>query len=116
MEEVRVFLRVNNTQQYFKLEETTGVVEITANRKDAAIFTLKTTPELHKMGQFQLMHTSNGSASVDNEQQSELVMKLDLNSEYLTQDGPFKLHASSTGCNDVLQFEIRGRSTELPSH
>lgn len=113
MEEVRVFLKVNNTEQYFKLEEMTSVLEITAKREDATIFTLKTTPELHKMGQFQLMHTFNSSASADNEQQSEVVMKLDLHSEHLGPDGPFKLHASSA---DVLQFEIRGRSTELPSH
>lgn len=119
MEEVIVFLNVNNSKGYFKLEETTRTIQITTNKTEAAFFTLKTTPELHELGQFQLVHAAadflESSGDGDRRQsQDELVMKFDINSERPTDYGPFRLVANSEDLNTVLRFEIRGRSTSLP--
>lgn len=110
MEEVRVFQNINNSKHYFKLEERNGAIQLTLNKTEAALFTLKTTPDLHESGQFQLVHAANSS----NETPSELIMKLDLDGRHLSQHGPYKLLPNSKECNDVLHFEIRGRSTSLP--
>lgn len=118
MEEVIVFLNVNNSKIYFKLEETTRMIQITTNKTEAAFFTLKTTPELHESGQFQLVHAaadfSEGSGN-ERQSQGELIMMWDENSQSLTQYGPFNLHADSEEFDNVSHFEIRGRSTSLPT-
>lgn len=117
MEEVKVFLNINHSKHYFSIEETTGVVQVTTNKNEATFFTLKTTPDLHKSGQFQLVHAAGDleeSRNHNNQIENELVMKLDFGSRHLTQYGPFKLIRNSKDCNDVLHFEIRGRSTSLP--
>lgn len=110
MKEVKVFLNINNTKHYFNVKETTGVIQITTNKNEATFFTLRTTPDLHKSGQFQLVDGRD-----ENQIEDELVMKLDLSSTHLTQYGPFKLTRNSEDCNNMLHFEIRGRSISLPN-
>lgn len=119
IEEVKIFLNKNSLKHYFRLEEVTGVLETTTNRSEAGYFTLKTTPELHELGQFQLVFSSNEvheNRTLANQIQDKLIMKLDFNSEYLTEDGPFKLFTSSGEYNDAreLQIDIHGKSTTLP--
>lgn len=114
MEEVKVFLNCNSSKHYFKLEERTGVIQTTTNKSNAAYFTLKTTPELHESGQFQLVHSTFDNGALER-QHSELVMKFDFDSEYLTEDGPFKLFTSSGEYSNVLHFEIHGKSIALPA-
>lgn len=118
MEEVRVFLNNNNSKAYFKLEEETGVVEMTTNESEAAFFTLKTTPDLHRLGQFQLVYAvSNVSESkaLENPMQDEVIIKLDIDSEGpISQYGPYKLLTYSEECRNIQHFKIRGKSTTLP--
>ena len=115
--EVKVFLNINDSRQYFKFEETARAIRVTTNKSEATFFTLKTTPELHRLGQFQLLHASNSDtdgSGFENQTFNELVMKRDLDSDHLTEDGPFKLIPNSEQCRTVIHFEIHGKSTTLP--
>lgn len=118
MEEVRVFLKNNNNNSkvYFKLEESASVIEMTTNKSEAAFFTLKTTPDLHRLGQFQLVYaTSNVSQTRTpaNPMQDEIIIKLDSEGPR-TQYGPYKLLSYTEQCRNIVHFKIRGKSTTLP--
>lgn len=114
MEEVRIFLYSNNSRKYLKVEGETGVIQVTTNKSEAAFFTLKTTPELHESGQFQIDHATSNWSDENRTLTEELVMKYDVSSPHLTQDGPFQLLAINEERNYVLHFKIHGKSTTLP--
>lgn len=96
------------------VEEETGVIQVTTNKSEAGFFTLRTTPELHDSGQFQIDHAASNWSENGTTFAEELVMKYDLSSSHLTQNGPFQLLATNEERNYVLHFKIRGRSTTLP--
>lgn len=110
MEEVRVFINKNNSKLYFKLEEATTVIEMTTNKSEAAFFTLKTTAEHHKLGQFQLVYAAGNVSESRTPMQDELIMKLDYERP-ITQYGPYQLQPYSEECRNVLYFEVQGKST-----
>ena len=119
MEEVRVFLNDNNSKLYFKVDESSRVVEMTRNESEAAFFTLKTTPDLHNSGQFQLVHApGNVSESITQEssiQDRQLIMRIDTEGPSIPGHGPFIALAYCEECrNNQQRFEIRGMSTTLP--
>lgn len=113
MEEVRVYLNKNNSKLYFTLDEATGVIEMTTNGSEAAFFTLKTTPDLHKLGRFQLVYIGNNISENATPMKDELVLKLDTE-QSVSQYGPYRLQPYSVECRNVLYFQIQGRSTTLP--
>ena len=113
MEEVQIFLYSNKSRKYLMVEEETGVIRVTTNKSDAGFFTLKTTPELHESGQFQIDYATSNWAE-NGTFAEELVMKYDLSSSQLTQNGPFQLLALNEERNYVLHFKIRGKGTTLP--
>ena len=114
IDQVKIFLNSYNSKLYFKFGEMTGMVETTENEDEAALFTIQTTPELHELGQFKLSISNENDANGTDDVTSQLIMKLDLTKEELTENGPFALHSSSEECSNMLYFEVYGKSTTLP--
>lgn len=105
-------------KKYFKLNNITRVIGVTNDSNEASLFTLRTTPELHMLGQFQIAYTSG--SNLDNTTQEIatediLLLKFDITSPSLTQEGPYLLVASEDEeVNSFFHFEVRGKSTRLP--
>lgn len=113
--EVRVFLNSNSSKLYFKIDETSKAVEITSNVTEATFFTLKTTPDLHKSGYFQLVHAAGNESTTPTSsiQDGQLILKLDTERP-VTRSGPYKVVPYSEECRNSVHLEIQGMSTTLP--
>ena len=110
IEEVKIFLHSNNgTKTYFRMDNDTGVVQLSNASSEASLFTLMTTPELHMTGQFLLAHKMENATL----EASTLVMRFDISSPQLSQNGPFQLVTKTEQVN-FYYLEVRGRSTALP--
>lgn len=103
MEEVRVFLNSNSSKLYFKIDETSKAVEITSNVTEATFFTLKTTPDLHKSGYFQLVHAAGNESTTPTSsiQDGQLILKLDTERP-VTRSGPHKVVPYSEECRNSV--------------
>lgn len=116
LEKVIIFLKDdNNTKNYFKLDAISGAIQVTGNRHEASLFTLTTTPELHRTGQFQIVFSPSvaaENATAESLTHDALVMEDDITKEHLSQYGPYRL-VSKTEFNPFA-FEIHGVSTTLP--
>lgn len=116
LEEVKIFLKdSNNTKKYFKLNATSTAIHVTRNKDEASLFTLATTPELHRTGEFQIVFSPSPSsedvtATAENLIYNALVMEQDTTKENLSQHGPYRLVSHSVN----NPFEIHGVSTTLP--
>ena len=115
LEEVKIFLKdANNTHNYFKLHPASGVIGVTANKHEASLFTLATTPQLHSAGQFQIVYTpplideDNTTAEVSTKQ--TIVMEDDITKEHHSLDGPYRLISDESD----FAYDIHGISTTLP--
>lgn len=108
IEEVKIFLNNNNgSKTYLRMDNDTGVVQLSNASNEASLFTLVTTPELHMTGQFLLAHKMENVTL----EASTLVMRFDISS---SQNGPFQL-VTKTEQPNFYYLEVRGRSTTLPA-
>lgn len=114
LEEVKIYLKdVNNTKNYFKLDENSRAILVTIDKTEASFFTLTTTPELHQSGQFQIVYSPSAIAengTTDSLSHDALVMDNDRTKGQLSQAGPYRLVSNI----DFPAFEIHGVSTTLP--
>lgn len=116
LEEVKIYMKdVNNTKNYFQLDENSMAIHATIDKTEASLFTLTTTPELHQTGQFQIVYSpsiiAENMTSDSLSRHDALVMDNDRTKGQVSQAGPYRL-VSNMDLYPAL--EIHGVSTTLP--
>lgn len=112
LEEAKIFLTIDGIKKYFKVNTTIELVQTTTDINEASIFTLNTTPEDHKVGNFFIQYTTSDqeNTSLESFTTYDLIMKLTDRTI-----GPYHLALCKHGdsCNGIY-FDLLGHGSSLP--
>ena len=114
LDRVRIFWDGKVTRNYFRLADDMKVMKTTTISSEASIFSIATTPELHRNGQFKIYYTTaevSEDSHLERNTSYEIIIQTSLDPD-VTQHGPYELGIIKGAADQTgLVFEVRGSSS-----